>query len=460
MRLDSYGLVLACVAILVLSAAPALPNPVAVMWFDDMEGDVSQWWSADLTASAVPHFHLDGYLAYDGDYSWWCGNFDYDTDGGYGNAWDDRLELPPISVNPSPVENVSWGAIKALFADIDSDGAAGDGPGESAEPAEGSDESQGHRRGRDPVYPILTFAFRHDSEPAYDYTYVQAESNGVYVNLNRGYDGVQPWTDIGPYGFDLSACDDPLRIRFRFISDGAWSDEDGLYFSDGGAFHVDNIKVYDFTTGDVLFYDDGESGGLCTPAVPGAAGDYWHLIDRACPALSDPHSWWCGDDADTSLVPPNLQDALFTPLTDLEGVYSCTCCFAIHLAVPTVDMDYVEYRGTVNGVDYYSLGGWWGDFGQCSGWGSTAYSVGFDIGQFGTGPLYGMGGMAFVMYTTENGCGPGGGGDAGVMIDDFLLFGGMSHPLRNPDLSEGIGSYGSGDHVKLLWETSYTRGRQ
>jgi hypothetical protein len=97
--------------------------------------------------------------------------------------------------------------------------------------------------------PVLTFAYRYDSEIGYDFTYVQAESNGVYVNLNRGYDGVQPWTDIGPYGFELSNYDDPLQVRFRFISDGAWSDEDGLYFSVGGGFAVDNIKVYDFATG-------------------------------------------------------------------------------------------------------------------------------------------------------------------------------------------------------------------
>ncbi len=387
--------------LLVGLVAPAShANPAPFIWHDDMESGTNGWWSVDLTAGAVPHFHWDTYMAYEG-MSWWCGTFDYDSDGGYGNSWDDRLKLPPIYANPVAVEKVSWGVIKALYRD----GSSGDRSG----------------RTRNPVMPILTFAYRHDSESGYDFTYVQAESNGVYVNLNRGYDGRQAWTDIGPYGFDLTDYDDPLQVRFRFISDGAWSDEDGLYMSVAGGFAVDNIKVYDFGTGEVLFYDSepGLREGECMPGVPGAAGDFWHLIDRACPAYSDPHSWWCGDDSDTSFVPPNLQNGLLSPVVDFYGAYSCTCYFAMHFAVPTVDNDYVALYGTV-GSGYYGIAAYWGDFEACDGWGSTAFNTGFDIGQFGGGITY-QAGMLFVMYTTDNGCGPAGGGDAGIMLDDLWI---------------------------------------
>jgi hypothetical protein len=429
----SYSVLVLPSVFLLFWTAAALANPVAYFWSDDMEGDVSGWHSEDLTASTVPHFHVDTYLAYEGDYSWWCGTFEYDEDGGYGNLWDDRLELPPIEIGAVAVENVSWGAIKSMF----------DGR-----------ETQAHGGPRDPVQPILTFAYRYDSEPGYDYTYVQAESNGVYVNLNSGYNGAQPWMDMGPDGFCLSGYDDPLRIRFRFVSDGAWSEEDGLYPVNGGAFHVDNILVYDFATGSVLFYDDVESGGLCTPSVPEPAGDYWHLIDRKCPALSDPHSWWCGDDADTGLVPPNLHDALYTPLIDIHDAPDCTCHFAMHFAIPTVDDDYLLLLGTVNGTDYYSIGGWWGDFGSCDGWGGTAYNFGFDIGQFG---YCHQGGMAFVMHTTDNGCGPGAGGDAGAMIDDFWLEAGWpSAQLR--EAARPWDAYARpGYGPKLIPETRYGR---
>ena len=353
--------------------------PNIVFWADDIEGSVAGWSTADLSATATPHFHVDTYMAYVGS-SWWCGNFDYDADGGYGNSWDDRLDLPSVDLTGS-------------------------------------------------TYPIFTYAFRHDSEAAYDFTYVQAESMGGYVNLNRGYDGTAPWADIGIYGFVLAAYDNPFVARFRFVSDGAYADEDGDYMSVGGGFACDNVKVFDYFSGYVYFYDDVESGGLCTPSVPAASGDYWHVIDRACPALSDPHSWWCGDDADTSLVPPLLQNALYSPLVDLTDAYTCTVHFAMHFAIPTIDNDYVSTFGCADGVNYYGLGGWWGDFEACDGWGGVAYNIGFDITQFDD-PPYTWGGFIWVMYTTDNGCGPAGGGDAGAMIDDVWFEGLHPDPVE------------------------------
>jgi hypothetical protein len=189
----------------------------------------------------------------------------------------------------------------------------------------------------------------------------------------------------------------------------------------------DIVKVFDYFGGYVYFYDDVEDGiGACIPAVPGAAGDFWHLIDRCCPALSDPHSWWCGDDADTGFVPPNLQNALFSPMAELSGVdytaaSSCTCHFAAHFAIPTVDNDYCAFYGSC-GADYYGIAAYWGDFGSCDGWGGTAYNIGFDVGQFCTGDFTHAGFM-WIMYTTDNGCGPAGGGDAGIMIDDVWFEG-------------------------------------
>lgn len=386
--------------LLSLVGSTCLANPApAVQWMDDMEGDVSGWTTADLTVGLESHFHVDTYLAYNaGGNSWWCGTADYQPWGGYGNSWDQRLELPDIHVNPIVVEQTTWGAVKAKYRD-----------GNASEPTRQTRDHQ----------PMLTYAYRAFSEPDYDYTYVQVESCGTYVDL-AAYDGSIPWTDLGTSGFDLSAYGDPLRIRFRFVSDGAYSDEDGLFISGGGAFHVDNIKVYDFLTGEILFYDDAESGGACTPAVPDAAGDFWHVIDRECPALSDPHSWWCGDDADTSLVPPNLMNGLYTPVIEVYESYSCTCYAAVHFAIPTVDNDYFAVHGTCNGIDYYPLRTWWGDFEQCDGWGGTMYNLGISIDQLAATPFQ-YAGMLFVMHTTDNGCGPGVGGDAGVMIDDFRL---------------------------------------
>ncbi len=348
-----------------------LPNsrsPI-VLFFDDMESGVAGWTSADNTATSTPHFHLDTYMAYEGTYSWWCGTFDYDADGGYGNSWDDRLVIPTTDLSAA-------------------------------------------------TYPILTYAFRHDSEAGYDFTYVQAESLGVFVDLNRGYDGRAPWTDIGLYGFILQTYDNPLEARFRFLSDGGWSDEDGDYLSVGGGFMCDIVKVFDYFGGYVYFYDDGESGGLCVPGIPPSSGDWWHIIDRACPAYSDPHSWWCGDDADTSLIPPNLNNSLISPAVSIVGSTTCTLRMLVHAEVPTIDSDYWTEEVSVDGgSSWVTTGVWWGDFGQCNGWG-TAGIAGVDISGILPGTQFRL---KLTFYSTDNGCGPGAAGGAGIMLDDTWL---------------------------------------
>jgi len=311
--------------------------------------------------------------------SWWCGSFEYDADGGYGNSWDDRLLIPALDLT----------------------GAA---------------------------YPILTYAFRHDSEVAYDFTYVQAESMGAFVNLNRGYDGVAGWTDIGLYGFILVPYDNPFTARFRFLSDGAWSDEDGLYLSVGGGFAVDNIKVFDYFGGYEYFYDSepGAREGECIPAVPASAGDYWHIIDRLCPATSDPHSWWCGVDSDTNLIPAGLANLLATPHITVNAL-SCTLQVFIHFGIPTIDNDYCEFKAYVDGESFHMFS-YWGDFEQCDGWGTSGIA-GYDIGQFGSPPI-GEVGYEFIMNTSDNGAGPAVNGAVGITFDDLTFYGVPAVPVE------------------------------
>ncbi|MBD3367925.1 MAG: hypothetical protein GF405_07120 [Candidatus Eisenbacteria bacterium] len=350
---------------------PNTRSPI-ILFFDDVESGVNGWTSVDNTASASPKFHLDSYYAYQGSYSWWCGELNAAFAGGdgYANGWDQRLVIPSTDVSGA-------------------------------------------------YYPILTYAFRHDSEPGFDFTYVQAESSGVYVDMNRGYDGSSGgWQDIGAYGFVLAPYDNPVQARFRFVSDGAWSDSDGLYDSDGGAFMVDNIKIFDFYGGYTYFYDDGETGGLCTPSIPASAGDYWHIVSRACPAYSDPHCWWCGDDADTTLIPPNLDNSLISPAVNIAGSSVCTLRFLLHAEVPTVDNDYWTEEVTVDGGSTWVMtGAWWGDFGQCDGWGTSGIS-GTDLSPLLPGTTFQF---RLSFYTTDNGCGPGAAGGAGIMLDDTWL---------------------------------------
>jgi len=197
---------------------------------------------------------------------------------GYGNNWDQRLDLPPIT----------WTGLSGV---------------------------------------VIQFRYRCDSEPSYDYTYVEAlNAAGTDYVFLASYDADSDgWQDSGPIliaGPPGTVYKNPLQIRFRFDSDGAWSDQDCLWPTDGGGFMCDNITVSNAASPyNVLFFDDCEPGGdVCTPSVPPGVGDLWHLITRKCPDESWPHSWWCGEDADTTWIPPNVRNSLFSPPIDISAL--------------------------------------------------------------------------------------------------------------------------------------------
>jgi len=347
-----------------------------VFWFDDMEGGDNGWTHGDFTATgSSPRFHVDTYMAYGGSgSSWWCGSFDYDADGGYGNSWYEYLNIPTT--------------------DVSSAGA----------------------------YAVLTFAFRYDSEATYDFTYIQAESLGVWKDL-ESFDGYGAWFDIGAYGYLIDTYDNPFMGRFLFSSDGAWSDAEGNN-TVGGGFACDNIKLFDFYTSNVFFYDDAESGGLCVAGHPGASGDYWHRKYDDCSSYSGHYSWWCGRDADTTLIPGLLQNWLDSPWINSTGYATCLLRSMLHFEVPTVDNDYLARWVTYDGVNYYQLNASWGDFAACSGWSGAYWTTGKQLDLLTPGwPGVTQVQVSHAFYTTANGCGPGGGGGAGVTIDNVQLEG-------------------------------------
>lgn len=317
------------VAILALAAgsAPAkvdrfqppddpVPERVVWLWYDDLETGGPGWTHGDYTVSAIHHFHVDQYLAYAGDYSWWCGNFDYDADGGYGNSWNDYLVCDPVD----------W---------------------------------------TDCIYPVLTFAYRNDTEPGYDFSFVDAESNCVWTHLNRGYDGVHPWTTTG---FFLGNIDNPAHCRFNVVTDGAFSDADGGYDSYGGAFMCDNISIYDYYGGDPLLLCDAEAPPYCCRPLGAQAGDYWHIIEDDCKAESDPHVWVNTEEPAENFVPPNVQNWLRTPVVDVSGVTCCTLRFDFQFFTPALPpcppgLSYWVESIIVDGGPPIQLAAWWGD--QC-----------------------------------------------------------------------------------------------
>jgi hypothetical protein len=117
-----------------------------------------------------------------------------------------------------------------------------------------------------------------DSEPGYDYTYVEYATKSTCDSLTSpdiipGND----WVQIAAYdgvGGPTTVCDTipaghagSIKIRFHFVSDGAWSDQDGLWNTDG-AIIIDDLSVtaqyaglYDFEDFEYNVVEGGENPG-------------------------------------------------------------------------------------------------------------------------------------------------------------------------------------------------------
>lgn len=107
-----------------------------------------------------------------------------------------------------------------------------------------------------PLDVALDFVYNHDTEPGYDFLHVEYDSNGTWTEIfstdgnNKDTNGVyqaatySSTTDVHYAGNDYGGTNsDQVRIRIRVSSDGAWSDQDGLWPTTAGAAQVDNIVV-------------------------------------------------------------------------------------------------------------------------------------------------------------------------------------------------------------------------
>jgi hypothetical protein len=148
-----------------------------------------------------------------------------------------------------------------------------------------------------PTTGMVTFSYRgyFDSEPDYDYSYVEYYAADGWQSLAT-YTGVHKGVDV----FHIPSTTARTKLRFRFVSDGAWSNEDGLYNSKGAA-HVDSITIAD--ANGLVNFEDFESApdrakraGVwhagCDPGYGTYSGLRTNLTDK------DP----CGDNLSTQVV--------------------------------------------------------------------------------------------------------------------------------------------------------------
>jgi hypothetical protein len=277
--------------------------------FQDAVGAPSwdRWYGVDYTQKTEAIWHIDTYNAATTpclddtlvlNHSWWCGERRHeactptDPAGGYGNNYDEYLDW--------------WGEVAAPF---------------------------------DPEQDLaVTVAARlsYDNEPGYDYLYLQYEDGlgGMMDFATPGvYNGKQVCIDLNEVQTAVTAITRPghagkwVHLRWRATSDGAWSDEDCNWPTEGAA-QLDNIAVF-FTQGasgplrigavetcedqdgDGQFADDAQWG----VEFPVGVGDYariWPLLQNIDPCC----------------INPSPQAAFFAhPATGLPAFSCTTWCY-------------------------------------------------------------------------------------------------------------------------------------
>lgn len=176
----------------------------------DGQPDEQGWTPIDETASgADPYWHISDYQAANLDpitdnLAWWCGDLfpacpDGDSEGGYGNSWDESLTYASAVNDPAVAATVTVAGILNL-----------------------------------------------DTEPGYDFvSFLYETAGGIHEvwTMDGGLTGHEFSFELAyPADSYLGSGNDEVFLSFKVISDGGWSDEDCSYPSVGAA-QIDNLQV-------------------------------------------------------------------------------------------------------------------------------------------------------------------------------------------------------------------------
>jgi len=225
----------------------AAPTRAETLWifdadFQDLAGDNAGWFTIDRrgTLGCGDFWHKEApftdSFAYLGDSVWWCGTYDacFEQGRGYGNYW--------TCILARDFELSEWSSL---------------------------------------TYEVeFEFDQRYAMENDYDYGYVDVSDDGgsswttVATFNNPGFSGTpglpRNWpSDEGHQQIDLDAyAGTDIRLRFRFVSDGAYSSEDtpdnSWHSVKDGAWQLDNFVMktkVGFQDWTVRWSDDCESPG-------------------------------------------------------------------------------------------------------------------------------------------------------------------------------------------------------
>jgi hypothetical protein len=218
-------------------------GPVANGTFEDQFGNPGWfgWTHVDETAPDESYWQVSSFQAIEGNYSMWCGTEFPDGDHGYGNGWNQSLVF---------THQVADNAVSTSVN--------------------------------------LTLTVRVDTEPGYDYVLIEYFAGGIWMSWNDG-----GWDGVATHEFDETVVfqpgdyggigDDEIRLRIRFSSDAGWSDEDGLWDTDGACQADQLVVVIDGAVVDQEDFEDQVSDHwipVLDPGVGDFATLYTNLLDE------------------------------------------------------------------------------------------------------------------------------------------------------------------------------------
>lgn len=288
-------------------------DPVT-FWTNDFEGDVSEWQNVDLTETPI-YIEPSDYNAWEG-LSWWCGTESPAGWVGYGNNWYQTL----TTIDPIDLSSASSGE--------------------------------------------FSFVLAYDVETDWDFIYVEASADGVTWDELDEFTGFADWNF---YDYDLADyVGGNVWVRLLFVSDGSYSDEDGLNPTDYGAFQADNFSVVIDGVETLIDNADDVIGMVAASQEP--VGAYWTLVSNT--SASGSHSFHTLNyvsDALFALVsePVDLSDitpgsTLFLDfMVNAQGLYSEEASFGVE------DYYFIQLSSDggltwvgINNFGYQNTNGW------------------------------------------------------------------------------------------------------
>jgi flagellar hook capping protein FlgD len=128
----------------------------------------------------------------------------------------------------------------------------------------------------------LGFDYRSETEPDFDYSTVYCDTSGagddVEVVSYTGSRSGKKYLSLDA-GYSLPVVPKPIKIKFCVTSDGAWSDQDGLFPTSCGAFALDNIQVLGVGIHSFSDFESSDDGWVLSAPEEGLGGEWSNLFD-------------------------------------------------------------------------------------------------------------------------------------------------------------------------------------